>query len=111
MDFNNGVQYNGQHNDVPYIAHEGILARQERTIRRLWVLCMLIFVSLFSALVITNGVWIYYEHQWATETTVVTQESEDGGTNNYIGEDGEITNGQSETNDNQNETRPKGWWK
>ena len=86
---------------VPYVVHEGILARQERTVKRLWVLCIVTFITLFSALVITNGVWVYYEHQWATETTVITQDNMSG-VNNYIGEDGDIINGESQTDHNQN---------
>lgn len=101
METNNlGVQVKG-HNitpDVPYIVHEGMLVRQEHTIRRLWVLCMLIFISLFIALIVTNGMWIYYERQWSTETTVVSQDN-DNGNNNYIGESGKIINGQADDNE------------
>lgn len=68
-------------NDVPYIVHESAQARQERTIKRLWVLCIIIF----AALVISNGMWIYYESQFETTTTQIEaeQETQDGG-NNYI---------------------------
>lgn len=68
-------------NDVPYIVHESAQARQERTIKRLWVLCTIIF----AALVISNGMWIYYESQFETTTTQIEaeQETQDGG-NNYI---------------------------
>lgn len=44
---------------VPYIVHESILARMERTIKRLWILCII----MFTALVISNGMWLYYESQ------------------------------------------------
>ena len=47
-------------NQVPYIVHEGIVARMERTIRRLWLLCIIVFV----AFVVSNALWIYYESQW-----------------------------------------------
>ncbi len=73
-------------NDVPYIAHESAQARQERTIKRLWILCIIMFV----ALVISNGVWIYYENQFVDEITV-TQENASG-YNNYLNGDGDITN-------------------
>lgn len=46
--------------DVPYIVHESDMARQERTIKRLWVIC----IMLLLALLITNACWIYYESQW-----------------------------------------------
>lgn len=73
-------------NDVPYIAHESAMVRQERTIKRLWILCIIMFV----ALVISNGVWIYYENQFVDEITV-TQENASG-YNNYLNGDGDITN-------------------
>lgn len=69
---------------VPYIAFESALARQERTIKRLWI----IVVILILTLVATNAAWIYYESQWeyVSETTEVTQEA-DRGNNWYIGGD------------------------
>ena len=53
---------------VPYIVHEAAMARLERTIKRLWILCIVIFL----AFVISNAVWIYYESQY--EDTVITQD-------------------------------------
>lgn len=51
---------------VPYLVHEGILVRQERTIKRLWILCIIIFLAFVGS----NAAWIYYESQWeAVETT------------------------------------------
>lgn len=59
---------------VPYIVHEAAMARQERTIKRLWIALILVI----SLLVITNGAWIWYESQM--EDVSVTQEvdAEDG---------------------------------
>ena len=71
---------------IPYVVHEGEMARQEWTIKRLWILCIIIFL----AFVISNGAWIWYENQFMDEVTI-TQENEDG-YNNYIGNDGNITN-------------------
>lgn len=70
---------------ISYAAHEGMMARMERTIRRLWVLCIILILLLAG----TNAAWIYYENSF--EDVVVTQENDDG-YNNYIGEDGTITN-------------------
>lgn len=86
---------------VPYIVHESILARMERTIKRLWILCII----MFTALVISNGLWLYYESQFVTvEATEVTQHN-DSGYNNYIGNDGDIVNGY--TDYQENEVTPK----
>lgn len=72
--------------NIPYFVHEGIMARMERTIRRLWILCIILIVLL----AVTNGAWIYYESQFVDEVTV-TQDNKDG-YNNYIGNDGNISN-------------------
>jgi hypothetical protein len=78
---------------VPYIAHESAMARQERTIKRLWVLLILVVVLLVA----TNGAWIWYESQWeVVETTEITQEN-DGGYNNHVGNDGDIYNGEADS--------------
>lgn len=75
---------------VPYLVHEGVLARMERTIKRLWILCIVLIVLFVG----TNAGWLYYESQW--EDVIVTQENADG-YNNYVGNDGDIYNGK--TND------------
>ena len=75
---------------ISYIAYESTVAMMERTIRRLWILCII----LVALLVATNGLWIWYNSQF--EYFTITQENEDG-YNNYIGNDGDIING--ETND------------
>lgn len=68
-----------RHDAVPYVAHEADMARQERTIKRLWVL----LIILVALLVGTNCAWLWYESQF--EDIVVEQEVEqetDGGGNN-----------------------------
>jgi len=55
---------------VPYIVHESAMARQERTIKRLFI----IILVLFLALVGTNVGWLVYESQF--EDSVITQEVE-----------------------------------
>ena len=82
---------------VPYIAHESAMARAERTAKRLWItILVLIFL-----LVGTNGAWLWYESQWETvESWEITQEN-DGGYNNYIGNDGDIVNGETDNQENQ----------
>ena len=52
------------------------MARQERTIKRLWII-VLILILLLAA---TNGAWIYYESQWeVVETTETYESTTDGG--------------------------------
>lgn len=72
---------------VPFIVFEDTVIRLERTIKRLWILCIIIFI----ACVVSNACWIYYESQYVDEVITVEQENTDG-FNNYIGNDGSITN-------------------
>lgn len=61
---------------VPYFVHEGIVARQERTINRLWVLCIIIFIAFVGS----NAAWLYYESQWeAYETSQSVDQDIDTG--------------------------------
>lgn len=71
--------------DIPYIAFESVCARFERTIKRLWILIIILAVLLVG----TNGAWLWYTSQF--DDVIITQENEDG-YNNYIGEDGYIAN-------------------
>lgn len=75
---------------IPYIVHEGMMARQERTIRRLWILCIVIFLAFVGS----NAALIYYESQFTEE--VVTQDVDTGNGAAYVAGIGDI-NGTSET--------------
>ena len=70
---------------ISSFAHAGMMARMERANRRLWILCILLIVLLVG----TNIAWIVYENSF--EDIVVTQDNADG-YNNYVGNDGDITN-------------------
>jgi len=85
---------------ISYAAHEGMMARMERTIRRLWILCILLILLLVG----TNAGWIYYQSQYedvVTTTQTVTQDV-DTGDGTAIINDGVHVNGESETNSNYN---------
>lgn len=70
-------------------AYETALAFAERTTVRLWIV-VLVLVFL---LVATNIGWFIYENQFETvESAEISQDAENG-TNNYIGNNGDITNG------------------
>ena len=55
---------------ISYLAFESMASRQERTIKRIWILC----IALQIALVGSNIGWICYENQF--EEISVTQEVE-----------------------------------
>ena len=83
---------------VDWIVHESIVASMERHIKRLWILCIIIFAALIG----TNAGWIWYESQF--EDQVITQEiAQDSGlfgNNAYTGRIiGGDYNGEAENQD------------
>lgn len=83
---------------VPFAAHESALARSERHNKRLWI----VILVLIGALIGTNLGWIVYESQF--EDVVTTEEiivdAEENGIANYIGQDGNIYNGEDNSKEN-----------
>lgn len=83
---------------VPYVVHEADMARQERTIKRLWILLLVLIVLLAGS----NGAWIYYESQFvdSVETSYDIEQDTDG----YVvgGDFNGEAKGQSEDEANQN---------
>lgn len=81
---------------------EIFVAAMERTIRRLWILCIILIVLLAG----TNAAWIYYESQFEDVTTTtesVETDAKDGGNaTGIIGNDNEVNNGQGESNTDNN---------
>lgn len=82
-----------ENRQIPYIVHESEMARQERHIKRLWVLCIIMFLSLLM----TNAGWLWYESQFEEVVTTETYQDvmQDGfmGRNMFVGGD---YNGQTE---------------
>lgn len=83
---------------IDYLVHEDQMVRMERVIKRLWILCIIIFVAFVGS----NCAWLYYESQFEDVVTTseitqdVSQDSGDCGSNSFVGVDyGEAT---SETN-------------
>ena len=73
------------------IAQTPKVARLERVIKRLWVLALVLIVLLAAS----NAAWIWYESQF--EEVRIEQENESG-YNNFIGNDGDIYNGETDNN-------------
>jgi len=63
--------------------HDAYMAMAERTIRRLWILCLVIFLAFVTSIVFL----VYREQQFETVTQEVTQETDDSGVNNFYGGD------------------------
>ena len=87
--------------NVPYIVHEASMARMERQIKRLWIALIVAIALLFASGAIFILAWMQYDY--TSEETIVDVNSDDGGNANYIGNDGDIVNGESnrtETDEN-----------
>ena len=78
--------------DVPYIVFEGEMARHERTIKRLVTLLILTIALLF----ISNVAWLWFFNQFDYSTDTVAQDTTEGD-NSYIGENGVINNGSTDS--------------
>lgn len=85
--------------DVPYIVYEATQARNERTVKRLIIVIIITIALLF----ISNAVWLWawssYDYSSATEENQVDLSTDGGGDANYIGNDGVINNGESESSE------------
>ena len=97
----NGCGAESKNVTVPYVVHESTVARQERNVKRLWI-ALIVAVALIFA---SNAIWLYawMQYDYSSEEIVVEQDAQDGGNNNYIGNDGDINNGVSENNNPQEE--------
>ena len=80
---------------IPFVMHEADMTRMERTIRRLWILCIILIILLFG----TNAGWLYYEHQYQYYTNSVEQEIDTGDGDATVIGIGDL-NGESETDNN-----------
>lgn len=77
--------------DVSFVAFESVCTRFERTIKRLWILVIILTVLLVG----TNCAWLLYESQFQyVETTTESYEADatDGGVAIANG-DGVVNNG------------------
>ena len=78
--------------NVPSVVYESAMAWAERSAKRMWVVIILLIVLLVGS----NAAWLWYESQF--EEITITQENADG-YNNFIGNDGDIINGETDNKD------------
>ena len=57
---------------VPYIVHEGTVARHERTIRRLIIALIISIILIFSS----NAIWLHYIQQYDFQNYEYSQDGE-----------------------------------
>ena len=85
--------------DVPYVVHEGDMARMERSNKRLWIVILVLIILLVSS----NIAWLSYENSMedVTTTNEVTQELDtNGGGDAMI--NGDVSIGKSKENSENN---------
>jgi len=61
--------------------HDAYTSMAERTIRRLWILCIVMFLALVGS----NLAWLYYDSQFTEEETTTIDASQDGSGINILG--------------------------
>ena len=76
---------------VPFVVHENMRAQMDAHARRLVRLIVLLVVLLVAS----NGAWLLYESQFEG---VRIEQQNDNGINNFIGNDGDIYNGETGNN-------------
>lgn len=83
---------------VPYQVVEDYKMLINSTIKRLWI----VILVLIFLLVGTNCAWLWYESQFETVETVeeIVVDADENGIANYIGNDGDIYNGESDGKEN-----------
>lgn len=61
-------------NTVSFVAFESMKTTMERTVKRLWILAIILILLLFGS----NAAWIYYESQFSSEVTETYSSQVDG---------------------------------
>ena len=86
---------------IPFVASESSMDRLERSNKRMFI----IIVFLIIGLVISNSIWLYNWMQYDYVDTYEVDVDAGEGIANYIGDDGDINNGEgtSTTIENENE--------
>jgi ABC-type phosphate transport system permease subunit len=72
----NGCSIENKGTNIPFVVYQATAARQERQIRRMWIVVLL----LICALIGTNLAWIIYNSQFeiVEESVMVEQENDNG---------------------------------
>lgn len=93
----NGCATENANVTVPYVVHEATVARQERQTKRMWI-ALIVAVALIFA---SNAIWLYAWMQYDYSSEEIIVDAEDNGNANYIGQDGNIYNGQGNSAETQ----------
>lgn len=81
-------EHNNPKEPIPYLAYESTMVRMERTIKRLWILLIIVITLLVG----TNCFWVWQESQYYDVSTTVEADATDGG-NAFANNGGDLTYG------------------
>ena len=82
--------------EISFFEHESEISRMERTNKRVWILCLIVFF----AFVISNLIWLRYEMQFQDVTATITQDLDAGEGGDAVISGDINVNGESKENGN-----------
>lgn len=101
---NNDQQKEMEYVSFPRYIYEGDAARNEREKKRLWILVIISWAVTLLIVGIFTFERLQYDYTSTTTTEEIILDGGEGGNANYIGQDGNIYNGEdNNSQDNQNE--------
>ena len=76
----------------------------ERTVKRQWIALIIALCMLFAS----NAAWLYawMQYDYTSKEVIVDVNSDDGGNANYIGNEGDIVNGESNRAETDTDSNP-----
>lgn len=87
---------------IPYYAYDALTLMSNRTIRRLWILCIILIILLFGS----NLGWLIYESQFEDVSTKIEQEAEwEDDSNVIFNGTGTVSYGESKADSNNKDTQ------
>ena len=84
--------------NVPYIVHETAMARNERNVKRMIIAIVTAIVLLFAS----NALWLFAWCQYDYSSEEIVAVDGKDGVANYIGNDGDIVNGEDYSSKGEN---------
>lgn len=88
---------------IPFVVHESSMTRMEHIIKRLIIALIIAILLMFAS----NALWLYAWMQYDySSAETVTVDGKDG-IANYIGNDGDITNGTNYSEESENKDNKK----
>ena len=91
--------------EIPYAVYEGMQIRHERTTKLLIIALIIAIIAGFAS----NALWLYAwsQYDYTSEDSYSETVNVDGkeGVANYIGNDGDIVNGENNSNENKKKNK------